>query len=125
MIIELVIMCYLVDPYELLVHTIRYFIFVYVEVLDKGIPLVCDVFRSEPTKIVAVSNDKYWLTIYSLVEYLEITGCIDISHFRDTLVELDRGVLTGWWKSVEVAYCLNAVSFFDLHAFSCLDKYRL
>ena len=37
--IELVIMCY-VDPYELLVRTVRYCIFMYVEVFDKGIPLV-------------------------------------------------------------------------------------
>ena len=60
-------MCY-VDPHEVLVRTVRYCILVLVEVLDKGIPLVCDVFRSEPTKVVAVSDDEYGLTIHPLVE---------------------------------------------------------
>ena len=60
-------MCY-VDPYELLVRTVRYCILVLVEVLDQGIPLVCDVFRSEPTKVVAVGDEEYGLTVYPLVE---------------------------------------------------------
>ena len=66
-VIELVIMSY-VDPHKLLVRTVRYSVLVLVEVLDKGIPLVCDVFRSEPTKAAAVSDDKYGLIIYPLVK---------------------------------------------------------
>ena len=40
----------------------------FAEVLDEGIPLVCDIFRSEPTKVVAVGDDEDRLIIYSLVE---------------------------------------------------------
>ena len=64
-IIELVIMCY-VDPYELLIRTVRYCL--PVEVLDKDLPLACDVSRSEPTKVVAVSDDKYRLNICTLAK---------------------------------------------------------
>ena len=39
-----------------------------VEVLDEGIPLVCDVLRSELAKVVAVGYDEYGLIIYPLVE---------------------------------------------------------
>ena len=52
----------------MLIPTVRYCIFVLVEVLDEGIPLVCDVFRSEPAKVVAVGYDEYGLTIHPLVE---------------------------------------------------------
>ena len=55
---------------EFLVRTVRYCIFMLVEVLDEGIPLVCDVLRSEPAKVVAVGYDKYRLVIYPLVKKL-------------------------------------------------------
>ena len=57
-----------VNTHEFLVRTVRYCILVLVEVLDEGISLVCDVFRSEPAKVVAVGYDKDGLTIYPLVE---------------------------------------------------------
>ena len=56
------------DTYEFLVGTVRYCILMFAEVLDEGIPLVCDIFRSEPTKVVAVGDDEDRLIIYSLVE---------------------------------------------------------
>ena len=57
-----------VDTHEFLVRAVHYCILVLVEVLDEGIPIVCDVFRSEPTKVVAVGDDEDGLTIYPLVE---------------------------------------------------------
>ena len=66
-IIKVIVMSY-VDTHEFLVRTVRYCILVLVEVLDEGISLVCDVFRSEPAKVVAVGDDEYGLTIYPLVE---------------------------------------------------------
>ena len=54
--------------HKFFIRTVRYCILMFVEVLDEGIPLVCDVFRSEPTKVVAVGYDEDGLTIYPLVE---------------------------------------------------------
>ena len=54
--------------HEFLIRTVRYCILMLVEVLDEGILLVCDVFRSEPTKVVSMSDDEDGLTIYPLVK---------------------------------------------------------
>ena len=53
-----------VDSYELLVCTVPYFVLMLVGVLDKGIPLVCDVFRSEPTKVAVLQEFNLFLIIY-------------------------------------------------------------
>ena len=66
-IIKLIVVCD-VDTHEFLVRTVRYCILMLVEVPDEGIPLVCDVLRSESAKVVAVGYDKYGLIINPLVE---------------------------------------------------------
>ena len=75
-----------VDSYELLVCTVRYCILVLVEVLDKGISLVCDVFRSEPTKVVAVGDDEYGLTILnSLRSHGVLIYPVSITHLSNSI----------------------------------------
>ena len=46
-------MCY-IDPYELVIRTVCYCIFVLVEILDKGIPFVCDV--QQKSSLWAMTN---------------------------------------------------------------------
>ena len=82
-----------VDTHEFLVRTVRYNILMFAEVLYEGIPLVCDIFRSEPTKVVAVGGDEDRLTIYPPVEQLESPWCICQIRQRSSsrLVKIRRG----------------------------------
>ena len=57
-----------IDPNEFLIRTVRYCVLMLIEVLNEGIPLVCDVLGTEPAKVVAVGNDKYGLVINLLVK---------------------------------------------------------
>ena len=71
MITEIIVVVFVmcdIDPNEFLVRTVRYCILMFFEVLDEGIPLVCDIVRSEQAKVIAVCYDEYGLTIYPLVE---------------------------------------------------------
>ena len=51
-----------------IVRTVSDCVLVLIEVLDQSVPFVYHIVRSEPSKIIAMSDDKYGFVIYPFIE---------------------------------------------------------
>ena len=87
-----------------------------VEVLDEGIRLVCDVFRSEPMKVVSVGDDEDGFTIYLTMNLLRRTYLIQELQY---LIQIDKYVML-----YLITYCSphRCITNYCVNHSLCLDQ---
>ena len=113
----------LADSYsdELLVGCIRYFILMGVERTQEFLPLADILLANEHAKVVAVGYKKDRVSISPFDEELLVPGCRCEPTLLDALVKFFGEVLPCWGETVQVSYCLDALSGGDLVPLRCLD----